>query len=218
VIEELLPAGVAAAEAFGAELANAPLFPEEEMVIADAVAKRRAEFTAVRACARQALAALGWPPAPLLPGDRGSPGWPPGLVGSMTHCDGYQAAAVARAGKLTSLGIDAEPNEPLPDGVLETVSLPGERDELRALAAAGGGVCWDRLLFSAKEALYKAWYPVARRPLWFTGARVSTGPGRGCFQATVLDGGPGGPLYCGRWLARGGLVLTAVTVPSEAAR
>jgi enterobactin synthetase component D / holo-[acyl-carrier protein] synthase len=217
VIEELLPAGVAAAEAFGAELAGAPLFPEEELVIAGAVARRRAEFTAVRACARRALAALGCPPAPLLPGDRGSPDWPAGLVGSMTHCDGYQAAAVARAGRLTGLGIDAEPNEPLPEGVLETISLPAERDELRVLAAAGGGVCWDRLLFSAKEALYKAWYPVARRPLWFTGARVSAGPGAGCFQATVLDGDRGGPVYHGRWLARGGLVLTAVAVPREVA-
>ncbi|WP_158717200.1 4'-phosphopantetheinyl transferase family protein [Streptomyces sp. NRRL F-4474] len=77
-----------------------------------AVAARRREFATVRRCARQSLAALGIPPMPLLPGERGAPLWPRGTVGSMTHCLGYRAAAAARADEITALGIDAEPHQP----------------------------------------------------------------------------------------------------------
>ena len=53
----------------------------------------------------------------------------------MTHCEGYRAAALVRAGDLASLGIDAEPHAPLPEGVLAAVALPTEADRLRRLAA-----------------------------------------------------------------------------------
>ncbi|NDZ87966.1 4'-phosphopantetheinyl transferase, partial [Streptomyces sp. SID10115] len=66
--------------------ADAVLFPAEEAVVANAVDKRRKEFTTVRHCARTALARIGVPAAPILPGHRGAPGWPDGVVGSMTHC------------------------------------------------------------------------------------------------------------------------------------
>jgi len=90
VIEDLLPPQVAVAEEFG----NVPyvvLFPEEEAVIANAVDKRRREFATARACARAALAKLGLPPVPIVPGFRGAPQWPSGVVGSITHCAGYCA-------------------------------------------------------------------------------------------------------------------------------
>lgn len=77
----------------------------------------------------------------------------------MTHCDGYGAAALVRLTDLASLGIDAEPDGPLPDGVLESIALPAEVALLRRLGGARPGVHWDRLLFSAKESVYKAWYP-----------------------------------------------------------
>ena len=96
MIAEILPSSVVSVEAFADSL-DATLYPEEEAVVARAVAKRRREFTTVRACARTALARLGRPPAPIIPGPRGAPGWPPGIVGSMTHCDGYRACALALA-------------------------------------------------------------------------------------------------------------------------
>ncbi|MFE1199256.1 hypothetical protein ACFW6E_42170 [Streptomyces olivaceoviridis] len=81
----------------------------------------------------------GWkahPPAPVLPNRREAPGWPEGLVGSMTHYDGYRAVALARAVDVIAVGIDAEPNAPLPEGVLETVSLPAERAWISDLTTA----------------------------------------------------------------------------------
>ncbi|MGH3274922.1 MAG: 4'-phosphopantetheinyl transferase family protein, partial [Streptosporangiaceae bacterium] len=109
MIEEILSPAVAAAEAFE-DLAGTMLFPEEQAVMARAVEKRRREFTTARACARTALARLGQPPVAIVPGDRGEPRWPPGIVGSITHCAGYRAAAVGRAAEVLAIGLDAEPD------------------------------------------------------------------------------------------------------------
>jgi 4'-phosphopantetheinyl transferase EntD len=216
VIETILPQGAACAEAFG-DPPRLVLFPEEESLLARAVDKRRREFTTARACARTALAALGFPPAPILAGERGAPQWPPGVVGSITHCAGYRAAAAARACDLLTIGLDAEPDEVLPGGVLEAVSLPGERERLRDLAAAAPGTCWDRLLFSAKEATYKAWFPLARRWLGFEDADITVNAADGTFETRLLVPAPAvsdSPLagFTGRWLARDGLILTAIAV------
>ena len=109
MIEEILPPAVAAAEAFG-DRPDAELFPEEHAVMGRATGKRRGEFATGRACARDALARLGRPPVAILPGDRGAPGWPPGIVGSITHCAGYRAAAVGPAADVLAIGLDAEPD------------------------------------------------------------------------------------------------------------
>jgi 4'-phosphopantetheinyl transferase EntD len=222
MIEEILPSGVVPAEAFDelppdpAEPATLP-FPEETAAVARAVPRRQREFATVRACARRALGALGLPPVPLLPGRRGAPQWPEGVVGSMTHCDGYRAAAVAHASDTLAIGIDAEPNGPLPDGVLAAVALPRERAQVRALGGTDPEVRWDRLLFSAKESVFKTWYPLTGRELDFDEADIELDPAAGTFTARLLVPGPvvaGRPLdgFTGRWLARDGLVVTAITL------
>lgn len=219
MIEEILPAEVASAEAFG-DPADAKLFPEEEAVIARAVEKRRREFTTGRACARAALAKLGCPPAPILPGERSAPRWPAGVVGTITHCRGYRAAAVARDRVVAAVGIDAEPNGPVPDGVLGAVASAAEQAALTTLAATASGVSWDRLLFSAKEAVYKAWFPLTRRWLGFEDASITICPADGTFSARLHVTGPvleSGRLstFDGRWLARDGLIVAAVVLPAS---
>lgn len=218
MIEKILPATVASAEAFGDPL-DAVLFPEEEELVARAVEKRRREFATARSCARSALADLGIAPAPIQRGERGAPRWPAGVVGSITHCAGYRAAAVARARDVLTIGLDAEPDGALPDGVLELVSLPGERARLLDLAAGAPGPCWDRLLFSAKESVYKAWFPVAGSWLGFKDADITLNAADGTFRARILVAAPeagGASLagFSGRWLASDGLVLTAIVVPA----
>jgi 4'-phosphopantetheinyl transferase EntD len=218
VIEQILPAEVAYAEAF-ADPPDVGLFPEEQALIAKAVNERRREFATGRGCARSALAVLGVASAPIVQGERGAPCWPPGIVGSITHCAGYRAAVVARASDMLTIGLDAEPDEVLPDGVLATVSVPGERARLRDLAAAAPDTCWDRLLFSAKEATYKAWFPLARRWLGFEDADITINAADGTFEARLLVAVPvvaGSPLtgFRGRWLAFDGLILTVITAPA----
>jgi 4'-phosphopantetheinyl transferase EntD len=219
VIEEILPPEVASAEAFD-DPPGTVLYPEEEAVIARSVDKRRREFTTARACARRAMAALGLPPAPIVPGERGAPTWPSGVVGSMTHCDGYRAAALARTGDVLSVGLDAEPNEKLPDGVLDVITSPAERDHLAKLAAEHPGVSWERLLFSAKESVYKTWFPLTRRWLDFEDAVVTPDPYTGTFTAELCVPGPvaGGRTltgFTGRWIVGHGLVATAITLMAE---
>lgn len=209
MIGELLPPEVHAVET-SADPPDATLFPAERAVIARAVDKRCREFTTVRHCARTALAGIGVEPAPILPGERGAPVWPVGVVGSMTHCAHYRAAAVARSREIATVGIDAEPNEPLPAGLLDTIARPEERTALAG--AAGSPVCWDRLLFSAKESVYKAWFPMTGRWLDFDDATVRLAA-EGTFRVHLhVDGPVSG--FAGRWCATGGLVLTAIATPT----
>lgn len=211
VIEEILPPTVVSAEAFD-DPAEVTLFPEEEAVVARAVGKRRREFGTARHCARRALARLGLPPAPVLPGPRGAPRWPDGVVGSMTHCDGYRAAALAYARDVRAIGIDAEPHDALPEGVLEVISLAPERERLAGLRTAEPRLHWDRLLFSAKESVYKAWFPLTGRWLGFEDAEVSITPdGRFTVRLLVPASPPAPAGFAGRWVVRAGLILTAVT-------
>ncbi|MEV5536739.1 4'-phosphopantetheinyl transferase superfamily protein [Saccharopolyspora shandongensis] len=212
MIEELLPAEVSSAEAFD-DPPDVVLFPEEEALIARARDKRRREFTTGRWCAHQALSRLGMPPAPLLRGERGAPQWPAGILGSITHCTGYRAAVAARAEEVHTVGIDAEPHAPLPDGVLNVVSLEVERADLARLSAARPDTHWDRILFSCKETVYKAWYPITGRWLGFEDARLELGTGT--FTAHLRKEGAelaGRPLttFTGRWLVRDGLVVSAI--------
>jgi 4'-phosphopantetheinyl transferase EntD len=219
VIEEIMPAAAACAESFAASLGTG-LFPEEEALIARATEKRRQEFTSGRECAREALAALGMGKAPILRGYRGAPQWPQGIVGSITHCAGYCAAAVARTGDLAAIGLDAEPNAALPGGVLEMVSQPAERARLRDLAAAQPEISWDCLLFCAKEAVYKAWFPLTGKWLGFADADVTINTTDSTFSARLLVPAPDldGPQldggFTGRWLSRDNLILTAIAVPA----
>ena len=220
MIERILPAGVSASDAF-ADPPDVALFPEELAVVASAVDKRRREFTTARHCARKALRGLGLPPVPIGAGERGAPRWPPGIVGSITHCAGYGAAAVARACDIRAIGLDAEPNQPLPAGVLDAISIVRERARLAHLTALAPGNCWDRLLFSAKESVYKAWFPLTRRSLGFDEADITIGATTGTFEARLLVAAPVGrgqlTSFTGRWLADDGLLLTAVTAPARSA-
>jgi 4'-phosphopantetheinyl transferase EntD len=204
-------------ESFG-DISDAVLFPEERVAIARAADSRRREFATARTCARTALARLGQPMAAVLPGPRGAPQWPEGVVGSITHCAGYRAAAVALARDVVSLGVDAEPDEALPDhGMLELIALDSERIRLGELAARTPGISWDRLLFSAKESVYKTWFPLARRWLGFESADVSIDAEQGTFSVQLLVPGPlvnGSPLSVlhGRWVADHGLLVTAIVL------
>jgi 4'-phosphopantetheinyl transferase EntD len=217
MLAELLPADVVAVETVGDDDPAAYLLPAEEFLVAASVAKRTREVTNARSCARRALAELGRPERPILRGGKGEPLWPAGVVGSITHTTGYYAAAVADADKVRSIGVDAEVHDALPDGVLDHIAFGPELTRLAALRAQDGDIWWDRLLFSAKESVYKAWFPLTGRWLGFEDADLTLDPA-GTFHARILIDGtttdPGPPLteLTGRWLTRAGLVLTAIAL------
>ncbi len=193
---------------------DAPLLPEEAAHISGASPRRRAEFTTVRHLAGRALAELGLERPPMVPGPVGEPAWPDGVVGSLTHCLGYRAAAVARASEVTALGIDAEPSRPLARGVLERIASPAERENVCELAEALPGVAGDRLLFSIKEAVYKACFPRARRPPRFADAEVGI-RADGAFMVRLATGPDSNAELTGRWAAGGGLLASAVVMKAS---
>ncbi|ARD42821.1 hypothetical protein B6G06_08160 [Actinomyces gaoshouyii] len=213
LLPELVPGSVSVAET--REELDEILHREEAALAERMVDRRRREFATVRGCARRALRDLGFRRPPMVPGSAGEPAWPAGVVGSMTHCEHYRAAAVARQEDVDCLGIDAEPNAPLPAGVLVRVATaPEELDGLRRLAAERPDAAVDRLLFSAKESLYKAWYPREMRWLGFGDALVRLGDGE--FIADLTDPRPGGRTrrLQGRWILAEDTIATAVVVPA----
>jgi enterobactin synthetase component D / holo-[acyl-carrier protein] synthase len=207
LLAPLIP-GAMCAETFGD---HPRMHAAEAAMVAGAVATRRREFGTVRHCARVALAGIGMPPVEILPDRDRVPRWPAGVVGSLTHCHGYRAAAVARSTRVRGIGIDAEPHAPLPGAVPDLVLTPDERARLHLLGNADGDTWWERVAFSAKEAAYKAWFPDNRRSLEFTDLRVTLDPA-GSFRVRLPR--PSRDLF-GRWAVRRGLVLAAVLVPRE---
>jgi 4'-phosphopantetheinyl transferase EntD len=221
MIETLVP-GAACAEMF-LDVPESTMFSIEAAVVADAVAERRREFGTARYCARQALLQIGVPAVPVLPDVDGAPRWPAGVVGSITHCQGYRAAAVARSSEVCGIGIDAEPHAAMPPEALDLIRRDEERAHLLALEDADPSLHWDRILFCAKEAVYKAWFPLTRRWLDFADVSTTLHPDGTFWTRLCVRGsrvaGLDLDVFGGRWMVGRGLVLAATSVgPSPAAR
>jgi 4'-phosphopantetheinyl transferase EntD len=176
------------------------------------------EYAAGRACARRALAALGHPPAPIPSAPDRSPVWPAGITGSITHTASYCAAATARTRDVLCLGIDAEPRALLERDVVELICTPDERQ----WCARQPGPDWPTVIFSVKEAVYKAWAPLARQWLDFHEVEVRLDPGQGTFTAAVSAGRlsrlpnvalPGS--VGGRFAVDAGMVRAAAVIPGR---
>lgn len=213
MITQLLPACVASAECWGND-PSARLLDGEEAVVRGAVQSRIDEFVTARSCARRALQQLGVAPVALPSGPHREPLWPQGHVGSITHCEGYRAAAVARREDVQSVGIDAERHDALPADVLSLVTTGNERDWL---THAPTGLHWDRLIFSAKESVYKAWFPLTQAWLGFDDVCITVNAAAGEFSARLLPGSraPGGRSledFSGRFLFTPKFILTSVVV------
>jgi 4'-phosphopantetheinyl transferase EntD len=218
-LSSILPQTVFALESTS-DLPLADLFPEEAALIGAFAERRRREFATTRCLARRALASLGVPPVAVLPGVGRAPVWPGGVVGSITHCDGYRAVAVASARVIAAIGIDAEHHATLPDGVLERVSLENER---KWIGHQSDGVCWDRVLFSAKESVFKAWFPLTQQWIGFESVAIGFEPATTGFHAHFLvdppmvDGATV-PAFTGRYAVVDGRVLTSVVVERSSQR
>jgi len=146
------------------------LLPEERDFVARACDKRVGDFATGRQCARRALEALGIPPGPIAMAASRAPLWPDGVVGSITHTDGYTAAIVARRRDFVGIGVDSQHMRPgrITPGMARLILRPEEFDL----------VADDRdrrlhLIFSAKEALYKTLNPVVERFFGFESAAVT---------------------------------------------
>ncbi|HEX3836269.1 MAG TPA: 4'-phosphopantetheinyl transferase superfamily protein [Steroidobacteraceae bacterium] len=159
------------------------LLPQERQFLSGAVPKRIHEFAGGRACARAALADLGYPGAALPMNADRTPLWPPGATGSITHTDTFCAAVVAPTRQIRAVGLDAEPAHSVKPELWRRICTPEElailaaQDQQSALSAA-------TLIFSAKEAFYKCQYALTREWLGFADIRVTLDANRFTVEAT----------------------------------
>ncbi|WP_115686286.1 4'-phosphopantetheinyl transferase [Corynebacterium senegalense] len=187
------------------------LLPEEQGLVSQAVDSRKGEFGDARWCAHQALRELGVETEEaILRGERGMPLWPEGFTGSMTHTEGFRAAVAAPTRHVLSIGLDAEPADRLPEEVVGEIARPRELATIEKLRADGID-CADRIVFCAKEATYKCWFPMTRRWLDFGEAEIDIRPD-GTFLSYLLARPTPVPFFEGRWEERGGYIVASAFV------
>lgn len=191
--------------------------------LSHAVLKRQVEFVAGRACARQALARLTGETQAVIPTqDDRAPQWPAGFVGSITHTTGYAAALVAPSAAYYGLGIDCE-------HLLSPEQLALQRhictaQELETLQASQSGWRAEEILtliFSAKESLYKCFYPRVQTYFGFHAARLLTFDAtRGTFairlEQDVHAALRAHSCWSGVFSRAASLLMTALVVPRDA--
>jgi 4'-phosphopantetheinyl transferase EntD len=129
------------------------LLPGEELSAAS-IAKVRRASGAGRIAARALMTRLGYSAQPVFRAPSGAPRWPKGLVGSIAHDETVAVAALASSADFSGLGIDIEPAETLAPELLDFIALPDERARIEDDPLRG------RVLFAAKEAVYKAVHPL----------------------------------------------------------
>ena len=189
------------------------LLPDEWADVATSVDRRRREFAGGRCCARAALDTMGYVPAPLLKRADRMPDWPAGVVGSITHTDGFCGAAVAKAESYVGIGIDAEKR-----------GRVAPRLERRVLTDTELGWLLDQplrsretlatLFFSAKEAFYKCQFCVTAGWLGFHDIEVALGDQRFSVRLRGVFAGLGieGDSWEGGFVISDSHVFTAVTM------
>ena len=210
----LLPATVLVAEMAPADADPGTLPPAERSLIERAVEHRRREFAAGRIIARSLLAKADAATGALLSDNDRVPMWPRSVVGSITHCRSLCAVAVASRTLSAGIGIDVEPARPLDEDLHAQILREAERGRVDALPSALrplGGI----LVFSIKEAVYKAIYPERRVFLDFQQVEIVFTDEDG-FVAEVLVPGaslPGHTRIHGRYRVADGHVASAVVLP-----
>ncbi|MEL6838739.1 MAG: 4'-phosphopantetheinyl transferase superfamily protein [Pseudomonadota bacterium] len=176
------------------------LWPEETPAIARAVDKRQRDFAAGRRAARTAMEEFGLTPTAIPQGEQREPIWPDGLIGSISHCQTCCIAAVAESNHHRSIGIDIEPATPLDTDLNRMICQPSERDWLTTQANPQLAA---KTIFSIKEAVYKAQFPLTRDVIGFHA--VTTEITGMTFTATINETGQ---KFAGSFLITQGLILS----------
>lgn len=185
-LNAVLPAGVACA-VMAPDAGMAAAYAIEAAAMRTAVSKRRAEFFTGRAAARRAMYRMGIAPVPVPMGEDRAPVWPAGVVGSISHCDEVCVALIGRAKDWRSLSVDVEPTEDLPCNLWDIVLGSKERARLAQLPDAAQGRR-GRLIFSAKEAVYKLQFPITGNWMDFSELDITVTAAETAFDAR----------FCGR--------------------
>ena len=211
LLKNLLPPGIRTATSTIANHVE-DLLPPERPFIATAVGSRQQEFATGRVLARQLLADLGHPDFPLLRDEDRVPRWPEGIVGSISHTGSICVAAVGRESQYSGVGLDIEPDEPVESDIGRVVCREGEHDWVAEATGDERGRR-TRIIFSVKEAVYKAFYPRTREFWSFQDVLVSIDLEEGRYRAQLPESA-GIAEVEGRVQRRDGWIVAALAVES----
>lgn len=223
LLRPLLPPAILAAEMSPLDAGPGQLHVEERAQILGAVPRRVREFAAGRLLAHRLLRRLDAQSGPLLNGVDRAPCWPPGIVGSITHTKLWASVIVARSAEFVGVGCDLEPDEPLENPLWEQVLDPWELTTLRSHPATEQARL-ARVVFSAKEAAYKAQYRSSKTSLGFNDLRIHLGPVRSNsahpanFEAEftrAVAPFPAGFRLMGRWQRQNGFVVSVAVLAGK---
>ena len=198
-LRQSLPKGLALAGA-----TEEGLWPGE--AVPKATPDRLREFVAGRSAARAAMQALGHPPSavPML-ADR-SPLWPEAVTGSISHCDGACLALLGWRRDWAGIGLDLEPAKPLEATLWPEILSRAEQSAVMGLPIAETGLAALQI-FMAKEAVYKAQYPITGQLFGFEGLGITLQ--NGGFEARFTAAVPpfaAGRVVTGRFATAQGLI------------
>ena len=133
---------------------------------------RKAQSLVARAVCSEILDLFGLTNVDIKRGEHGEPLWPAGFSGSISHCltgDKQALIAVALCQSSHLVGIDIEALNRL-DQMSRVKGLVFNSEEENLLVGVGQ---YGLLVgFSAKETLYKALYPIVKKPVWFSAVRL----------------------------------------------
>jgi enterobactin synthetase component D len=156
---------------------------EAEALGPRAVPQRRTLFALGRAAAREALLELGLPPTAIPRSSDGAPVWPDGFVGAISHTHHVAVAVAGHQDDYVGLGVDVEElDRGVRPDIARLVCRPAEMEWVDV----GNGLERLMMLFSAKESIFKALYPIERVWLGFGDAELSWDASRNAFLARVL--------------------------------
>ncbi len=136
-----------------------------------AVVKRKAEFLAGRYCANKSLSKLDIVDFSINTGDHGSPIWPSGIIGSISHCTNNAISVACRDGQFFGVGIDIE-------SIISTETrnniqhLILSEDEVLLLNQSENKSLLFTIAFSVKESFFKAAYGTVRNYLNFDAVSI----------------------------------------------
>lgn len=161
------------------------LLPAERSTLSPRAAQKRIqEFAAGRSAAHTALIQAGYTgQQPILVGPARMPLWPAGFTGSITHTTTLAAACVASSNSVKVLGLDIEEIQKDFDlRIQERIASSAE------LTSFPGGLYSETvktlLIFSAKETIYKAYYPLVNQYFGYDTVVLKYRPEQNCFTIT----------------------------------
>lgn len=160
---------------------------EKECLSPRAVEKRRTEFFLGRLAALRALQAIGVTPQPVLKAESREPLWQDGIVGAITHKAGAACAVVARKDMTCGVGIDLESLHP-PVRFSISTKVCTEPEQAWLAEAPDEKETRLKMIFSAKEAGFKAFFPIEQIYLGYKDAELAWREETQSFAGTLLKG------------------------------